>query len=316
MRSGQRQVMGIALLLSVMGATAEPLPSVAISNRSLFSMGVFAGIHVWSDQKIEGIASDNLRWILSRSLSEISKTFPLKNLLEKEPWGLILDSKWQHSSALWSENLRDPDGHPAVLMRPEALRVEWQTSRLLLHEYFHAWHFQNRPREESWIREGLAMLAEYRFSHFRHSLEEKGLEYPEISLTLPVQNAMADESFRQSQYGQLALFFTYLYERCGKESIFQAMTQSTSSQTGVKFLRELFAQKPLKGCESFDGLFTQFSIDRFEGRVLPGNQHSPVREERLALEPFSASAYRKSRDCEEGETESASRNFCIQIRLD
>ncbi len=105
-------------------------------------------------------------------------------LFEKDQrFSILIDPEWHLSAGYWSNLLQAPDGSPAILLTPQSFaQGDAPLLMLLTHELTHLVHFQFRPKEESWVREGLAMLAEYAVSGLVDPAWTEALYHPETTM--------------------------------------------------------------------------------------------------------------------------------------
>jgi hypothetical protein len=269
-----------------------------------------------------------------------------------EQWAIRLDTTWSLSEGFWSPTLTSPDSKkitnfdqthnvnqvPAIILNPVSLFENHSATSLLIHEMAHLAHYQYRPHEESWVREGVALLAEHVLNQyvqaqamkskaqkkqitFRpvyfNSVYQDGFITPETSLiqVTDLKNLSAEsQSLRRGQYGHLLQYFHYLYRLCGGEDFFKDLVKSSSQLKGIEFLdfllKNLFEKKSsLKSahpiCSSFKDSFKAFEIARFKqdfsepSRFLyPTSWTATIRSTPQELPSYSAMAY----DLKEGES--------------
>jgi hypothetical protein len=279
-----------------------------------------AGIHLWSSVDQGLISQNEMLWTLSRSLEILREKAPLKNLLAKNPIAVLIQEQRNHSSGFWNKSLIDPDGRPAVKIDLASLRTLKASRKILIHEFTHMEHAEYRPTEESWIREGLAFLAEHEDSLSYGPWLEAGFLFPELplitSLEIKADQEVETRKF-QSLYGQLELFFVYLKKHCGSR-IIEEIRRSKSSQKGVELLKSVLSQSGSAHCASFEQIFRNFSRARFEGTLVPADLQSPIQNEKLKLDPYSSTAYaaRGPADCSKDDLWMDDRKACLRIRLE
>ena len=195
---------------------------------------------------------------------------------------------------------------------------------------------QSDQEAESWIREGIAMLAEwivtgeYGTAQINPSFNQ-AFKIPETSLIAPLDPNHEDfknVQMRTAQYGHILQYFLYVYRLCGKTSLLEKLMSSSSSKTGVELMDEVLKSMnaPSIACQSFHDSFVHFSLARFkqdlgeEDYVYRTGAESVIREKPVDLPPYSSEAYRlnsdphqKQKTCLSGEFKWGS-SICIRIR--
>lgn len=235
---------------------------------------------------------------------------PLLSKRLPETWALLIDGRWAKSAGYWSTELKAPDGRPAILLRPQTFLYGEQGLRLSVHELTHLVHHGLRPHEESWVREGIAMISEFTATGTLSAVMQEGFLTPETSLTAaldPHEADYADSKSRGARYGHILQYFYYLYRLCGKISLFEDLLASPSPAKGVAFIdrtlkdrfkRGDFATDPV--CEGFETSFKAFQTARFlqdpmtpSGFVTASSgTQAQVRQAPAWIPPYSAMAYR------------------------
>ncbi len=281
------------------------------------------GFHLWTKGAAVG-ASERLLFnsVLAKALADIKAMDFVVQLQAQGELAVILDASWKHSSAYWDESLRDPKGHRAIVVAPSALSSSWQVKQLLIHEFMHMYHHNLRPHDEGWVQEGVALLSEYVYTGNYNVHIDSGFLFPELSLNTVLQtdqqSSVENPNLRVALYGQVGLFFIYAFKQCGGMTFYKALFDSKNTEkNGIEFLNKIFSKTNLESCSTFPSLFKKFSIARFEGSVLPGYLKSPLRDEKIQLDPYSSSAYKisKGEQCEDHEIHLKEQNACVRIRL-
>jgi hypothetical protein len=280
---------------------------------------------IWSEgQKVDTGAMASS---LGQSISVIQKNPWFLGRLP-DSWGIFIDADWTLSSGFFSDALKTPQGFSAVLFSPVALLDQDHETSLLTHELTHLMHQRLRPQEESWVREGIAMMGEWKVTGFYNPALEEAFALPESSLTAPLdprEAGYADGGLRTAEYGQILQYFMYIYRLCGKDSLLEKLLTSKLPESGAAFmdaiLRAQNASSP--ACQGFEASFRAFSLARFEQSVLnPENfvvlapYRSIVREKPLPLPAYSSSAYMRpaGQPCRADDS-SWGATRCIEIRL-
>jgi hypothetical protein len=217
---------------------------------------------------------------------------------------------WTQTSGFWSDTLSTPEKEPAILINPDAAIDARLSDSLIAHEATHLVHHRYRPHEENWMREGMALLAEYIVTGYFYPGLSSGFESPETSLVAStdptlIESAYGDE--QGSQYGHMLQFFYYLYRVCGRETLFDTLLTDPSEATGIEFVGHALAQTRKNNaeiasdpaCAGFESAFRAFEVARFVADasrpstyVVAGLGHQgAVRDKPRKLPPYSAMAY-------------------------
>lgn len=224
---------------------------------------------------------------------------------------VLVDGDWTKTAGYWSSTLAAPDGTPAVLLAPnvsrEVLADPAENLKILAHELTHLIHYKIRPQEQSWVREGLALLAEYLVTGYFNPSLPAAFSQPETSLVADLDPGRSEEiatSDRLAQYGHLVQYFYYIYRLCGKNQLFLQLLTSDSAASGKEFLDESLriasAQTtPNPACTSFEESFRFFELARFiDDPLAPETYvvHVPLKSRlqpnaSFTLPPYSAGAY-------------------------
>ena len=245
-----------------------------------------------------------------------------------ENWGIFIDADWKLSSGFFSDLLKTPEGFPGVLFSPVALLDQDQQGSLITHELTHLMHQEFRPQEQSWVREGVAMMGEWKVTGFYNPALGASFTTPETSLTAlldPRDEGYADGGIRTAEYGQILQYFVYIYRLCGKDALLDQLLTSKLPESGTAFMDKILRRTGSSdpACQGFDASFRAFSIARFEQNTLEPDQYiilapyqSIVRTAPLPLSPYSSSAYTHpaGQGCRSGDI-AWGRDRCIEIRL-
>ncbi len=282
----------------------------------------------------KNVESTNFVSILGDAIQKILVSPWFKDRLP-EKFGIIVDGAWTKSAGYYSTSLKTQDGFPAILLEPKELD-QYRTLPLLTHELTHLLHTHLRPqsdvKEESWIREGISMMAEwlvtgeYGLRKMNPSLNQ-AFKTPETSLIEPLDpnhESYQNVQKRTAQYGHILQYFLYIYRLCGKTELLNQLITSPSDKTGTALVDEVLKNllHSSKACTSFKESFRMFSIARFkqdiaeEDYVYRTGANSEVRDAPMNLPPYSSGAYRlpSGKKCLAGE-EPWGTSACIRIRF-
>ena len=283
--------------------------------------------HLADDQQ----KADTIRRSLEGALPKIKSHWIFAEALP-ESWGIVVDPNWTKSTAWWSPTQHSPDGTPAVLFSEQGVDGK-NHAALLTHELTHMVHYSSRPKEEPWVKEGLALLAEYLVLGRLNPVFDSAIKEPEASLIAEIVHVdPKDAQKRQpvSQYGLLLQYFIYLYRVCGSQVLYERLLKSSSSKTGTQFINETLSDNAGKAmptiCRSFDESFKAFQMARFRqdpsseaGFVIFPMPSATVRKtlnDLPALPPYSAGAYKIpfGSSCARGDS-AISPDICLRTRL-
>lgn len=133
---------------------------------------------------------------------------------------------------------------------------------LFFHEFFHFIHYLYRPQEESWLKEGMAMLFEYYLTKHIHWKAAKAFrensQRPLVVPYDPFKPNLAD-------YGQSFFFLYYIQNKCGAIPLLWKLTQSTEEAKGIDFVQSLLEQYPT--CQDFYSTHCNFLIARSHNKM-------------------------------------------------
>jgi hypothetical protein len=250
-------------------------------------------------------------------------------------WTLIFDPSWKKSAGYWANDLSDEHGRPAILVGPGALKSDIEAKRATLHELVHLMHNRFRPNEELWVREGIALFMEYRILRYSNPVETEAFVNPETTLIAQLNPHLADYPDvhrRNSEYGNLSLYFYYLYKECGGDELLNQLLLSPQGDSakpvvGIPFINQVLGSRPSSGkerCSSFSQSFVAFQTAKFwndptqsELHVRPNTLEPTVRSRRAELPPYSGGAYTikpPNEACATGDIPWGT-DRCIAIRL-
>lgn len=266
---------------------------------------------------------------LKEDLSVILNSPLFKNRLPLR-WGILIDQHWDKSEGYFSPDLVTQEGHPAILLEKNAILNPQNRKRLLVHEMAHLLHHQFRPAEENWVKEGLSLLLEYVVNGAFNRSILNAFSNPETSLTQDLDMDLATEA-KLSQYGELTLYFYYMWRLCGKNDLLHELLTSSSELKGIEFIDYIL--KTFSGneavrtdavCSSFEKSFVSFQIAKFfpnpappSRYILIGNFSARILDAPVTLKPFSAQAFRISEQhptCVDGTTQFR-KDTCFQVKL-
>jgi hypothetical protein len=149
-----------------------------------------------------------------------------------------------------------PVEHAVISLNPRLIN-DTRIWRLVGHEFFHAVHHKNSPRELSWVREGLAQKFEYdvygainptnvraAISGSRRALEE---DFDTFSVSA-------------ERYGNTFLFFQHWESRCGTENIWEHFLNLKEDMIGSEAIDTLLqeARSTQSACVDAKSLMTDF----------------------------------------------------------
>lgn len=284
-------------------------------------------------------------WINSRAASPTELVAPLSKKLDlifkhalfkdrvPSKMAILIDDSWTGASGYWSPSLKSPDGDAAVLFKSKAVLSDNQGWSILVHELTHLVHHAHRPHEKNWVREGIALMAEFFVTGVYNPVLASGFSEPETSLVGEVDPSLTEDDPKNSRvalYGHILQYFIYLNRLCGGSALYQELFFSKSKASGVEFIDETLRKmaKLSKSsnvvCGNFESSFRAFERARFEQNMLFENQYvlrsgfqASVRDEPLSLPPFSAMAYLmdKSNICHKND-QLIKRGVCLKLRLE
>jgi hypothetical protein len=291
----------------------------------------------WSDErasvwiKESFVAPETLKTVLTPALDQVGRSYLMPLL--PTIWGIWIDGTWTRTSGYWGENLRTPDGRPAILITPSAAVDPVLAPAVLAHEVTHLVHHRLHPREEAWVREGVALLAEYRVTGRQNPAFRTGWTKPEASLTAALDAASPEYHYgaaQGAQYGALAQFFYFIYKNCGQDFLLaELLADEAGDLRGPAFVDAALSRtgraRALPAfCGTFRDAFTQFQVARFTQDPTRRHYFLTVDPERAArrpsppasLAPFAAAAYaRPTKGCGP-DLELTEGPACLRVRLD
>lgn len=272
---------------------------------------------------------------MTKDLQKIFSSDELKDRLPKE-LGVLIDAEWKKTAGYWAADLKTPSGLLAVLVTPQVFTNPSERLRMLSHEFTHLAHYKINPKEEGWVREGLAMLVEHQVTGFLNPVLLAAKELPETSLTESHDPGAPDyvkQEANRAQYGHVLEYFYYLYRLCGAERFIEAVfnqaeTSGVSTIDAALTIATANVTIAPRECSDFKTSFTAFSKARFmQSTSKPANYvwltslRAKIRDSANDLpHPFprySSGAYRLKpgvKDCEKGD-HAWGEERCIRVRF-
>jgi hypothetical protein len=240
-------------------------------------------------------------------------------------FGVIIDGAWTGATGFTSPELKAPDGAPAILLKPSATLESFNGSIVMAHELIHLAHYRLRAEEDSWVREGVALLGEYLVTGSFNSVLALGFSDPETSLTAIVKPDDPDSRReRAAQYGHVLQFFYYLYRVCGGNELYSGLLTSQDKEQGISFIDGLLKKSgsQARSCQGFSQAFHAFELARFspdflskDGYIMFTAFRTPLRQTPPSdpLPSYSAAGYVKGADgsCSPGDF--AGSTACVRI---
>lgn len=222
-------------------------------------------------------------------------------------WAITVDSDWNKSEGYYSPEIQAPGGLHTVIVQRQAVLDETSQVALVAHELTHLIHWDKRANEETWVREGLALLAELKISGKFNRALESGFTQPETSLTVGLDFHDRQANNRGAilaSYGHVLQYFYYLDRNCGGDDLMVQLLTSSSQATGKALIAEILAKSGNTNpvCRSFTASFHAFEKARFAPQPSPASAyvlvsnlrahpsvHAPGENEKML--PDSARAY-------------------------
>ena len=267
------------------------------------------------------VFTDNLKKV-RQALHEVLE-LPLFHTLP--PHALLIDPTWTKSGGFFSPELRHKN-RPVAVIGFSNIGALAQTKRVVAHELAHLLFFQANQNEDSWVSEGAALLAEYLVTGTFGKFIEYSFQYPEVTLTGSFD--ANDESYHDrngthqaAQYGNVQLYFYYLYRNCNQEVFLNKLFEKKNS--GKTLLDSVLETSYCPVGRNFKESFERYSIAKAMQDftdplkyVLYGAMKMDVLEHPALLEPFSETLYRlpEGDHCKAGEVPWGLRR-CIRIRF-
>ncbi len=308
------------LSLSILAQTMEP----NISKFERFDGYSLGHIFVYRDQNLSHDIRVQIDGAVERMRGSRIPLFEAMNSVD-----LLFDETWALGSGYWNSNLVSTNARPAILLRQSDLYAD-KFAGAFVHELTHHLHHLHRPKEVSWMREGLALVMEKVINDKFHPSIRIAYEIPESSLVADLDprdhHALKSEKERQSQYGHLSLFFYYAYRLCGEDSLLSMLLTHPSKQTGVEFFNESLSAmaSPEPVCRDFPTLFKAFqrarlapTYSRDSNFVVIHRMNAMVREIPTTLPPYAAGLYKpqERNKCVENDV-MIDQERCLQLRLE
>ncbi len=302
------------------------IENMCFDNTLIWSTINLASELSWSAEKSEGFRSQ-----LKGVLGKAPKILPFT-----ERFSVLIDGDWKHSAGVYFPNDADPHGHPQVRIRPQTLLERDYGSKVIFHEWIHLLHQSIAPKEDSWIREGVALISEFENFNELSPTWRAALSTPETSLISAIDPEKID--FTQNpqvspQYGHWLQFFFYLKKACAIPNMLQWMLPDTTEiLAGIPGLdqriRKTFKElnSPTSKCQDFETVFRAFQHARFfpeyaseDGYLNISPYTVAIRKTPMVLPPYSAMAYKLDKDtqpvCEKGD-ETVLGQYCLRIKTE
>lgn len=212
-------------LLGLASAVAEAQTTVlAVPDDALVVTGqrrvcgaLVPGVCLWTEDAVT-VAQ---RQVFEEGLNRVARELPAFSVLPAR-WAVWVSPRWRASAGYWSPDQRLSDGTPYLLFRQGILDSVDGFTRALAHEAMHAVHHTFQPRSANWIREGVALLAEYRVmgrppgSIFAAQSTPAPLTGAlNLDIETPEAGAGISMTLLQARYGTLFLYFHYVDRACG-----------------------------------------------------------------------------------------------------
>jgi uncharacterized protein YjaZ len=137
---------------------------------------------------------------------------------------------------------------------------------LIAHEFFHAIHFEINPDEDAWIREGMAQNFEFIVTN-----ELNGVNL-QATINNPYTPLIADyeiENKNPAQYGHDLLYFHYIYNHCGKDTLFWRIASGMNNESGSKLIESALIKSGIEReeCRSFYASAIHFEVSRWHNQI-------------------------------------------------
>jgi hypothetical protein len=165
-----------------------------------------------------------------------------------------------------------PNGEFIIQLKLSLLKVPALKSRII-HEWFHVLHRVVHPNESNWVKEGLAQ------TFVSMTADDQLIEkYPGEGLLLAINQSTTELKFpfdqkdwNQEAYGHTFLYFYYLFQKCGGETLFWKLVQgvdgggalSSDEQNIDTALKDSDSSK----CRNFKNSAVQAEIAEFGPQV-------------------------------------------------
>ncbi|MDW8191015.1 MAG: hypothetical protein RMK80_08565 [Pseudobdellovibrionaceae bacterium] len=144
--------------------------------------------------------------------------------------------------------------------------------RLFAHEFLHIVHYLLNPKEEQWIREGLAQYFEYRVTGFKSNILIKhAMEHPSSSPTQGFRHISSQIDY--SGYGNSLLYFSYLIRQCGYDSLFWMLVEGGSEDDsplqGLRLIDRALKKQNISSppCQSAQSSLIYFQLAKIHNRA-------------------------------------------------
>lgn len=138
-----------------------------------------------------------------------------------------------------------------------------EAERTLAHEFFHAVHWIVHKDEPAWLREGLAQVFETRV-YVQGKFNTTNLSAGFSEFSTPLTGEMNVSAISPAHYGHLLLYFWYLYQRCGGDTLFWNIAVSTDGLFGEKSIEWALKREGSTkiGCRNFSESVAEAELAR------------------------------------------------------
>ena len=213
-------------------------PTDSVSGQQVFCGSSVTGACLWAETDV---SAEEIR-VFDSSLSRLARTLPGFSLLPSR-WNLWLSNHWWASAGYWSPTQMLSDGSPYLLLRRGTFQAERGAIRILAHELTHLIQYRLQPHAEDWIREGMALLSEYRMLRVPPSSIFAAQVSSAVQLTGPLslelegaEAALSGLSMIQLQprYGAIFLYFHYVDRVCFSGTLLETLL-APGARTDAEF---------------------------------------------------------------------------------
>lgn len=156
-------------------------------------------------------------------------------------------------------SFRQSVGEEWIITINPAVVTDANYHRLVTHEFFHAVHHANSPKEETWVREGMAQLFESNlFGGANQAHVIASLTKSEFSL----EEDFNVNDYKPEKYGNTFLYFQYLSNQCAqnKDFLWDLMKTEATGRQGIDIY--LRGKSNKAQCQSFIKSAGAFSLAR------------------------------------------------------
>jgi immune inhibitor A len=146
---------------------------------------------------------------------------------------------WSLIRAMYDRNVMHIDCYDWLNRIGDNVSRPYLYESTIAHEYQHLLHDEMDGAEESWVNEGLSMMAEFLCGYgISYDHISEFIWYPDNSLTVWGDQNWMGPSQILADYGAVALFDLYLYDHFGGTEMLQAIF--TSQMQGIEGVNEAF----------------------------------------------------------------------------